>query len=261
MRSISMRSISVFIASLTVMFATLAGVPSWGQEFRVETDVYVDEETKPAIETLTIFADGIVYDFLLTGVEEITLFDRQRQRMVLMDTQRRVKTELSTESILGFVAQMQTHLNEAQRAFLLAEEMQVDTDEEGWLSLGNDRVAYRAEGIKPKMHEAALEYQQFADWYARLNAMRVGNLPPFARIRLNSELARRGMIPKTVERTVTRKRGVSEVSQTLRSQHLANWRLSHTDRKLIDKAGTYMASFPTVSFRDYLQLPEAVARK
>ena len=254
-----MRSIPIFVAPLAVMLTTCLNVSA--EEFRIDTDVFVDEEVEPVIETLTIFSDGIVYDFLLNGVEEITLFDRKRQRLVLMDTQRRVKTELSTDSILGFVAQMQAHLNEAQRAFLLAEELEINSEDEEWISLGNDRVAYRAKGTKPKMHEAALEYHQFADWYARLNAMRVGNLPPFARIRLNDELAKRGLIPKTVERTVTRKKGLKEIKQTLRSQHLANWRLSSNDRKLIDKAGTYMAAFPTVSFREYLELPEAIARK
>jgi hypothetical protein len=252
-----MRSIPVFIVPLAILLASCTNASA--EEFRIDTDVFVDEETEPVVETLTIFSDGIVYDFLLNGVEEITLFDRKRKRLVLMDTQRRVKTELSTDSILGFVAQMQAHLNEAQRAFLLAEELEVKTEDPDTITLRNDRVAYRANGIQPKMHAAALEYQQFADWYARLNAMRLGNLPPFARIRLNDELASRGLIPKSIERTVTRKKGLKEITQTLRSQHLPNWRLSNSDRRLIDKAGTYMAAFPTVSFREYLQLPEVIA--
>ncbi len=103
-----MRSIPIFVAPLAVMLTTCLNVSA--EEFRIDTDVFVDEEVEPVIETLTIFSDGIVYDFLLNGVEEITLFDRKRQRLVLMDTQRRVKTELSTDSILGFVAQMQAPL-------------------------------------------------------------------------------------------------------------------------------------------------------
>ena len=48
--------------------------------------------------------------------------------------------------------------------------------------------------------------------------------------------------------------------QTVRSQHLANWRLSNTDRKGIDRVGTYLSTFPTVTFREYLALPEAVSK-
>ncbi len=45
----------------------------------------------------------------------------------------------------------------------------------------------------------------------------------------------------------------------MRSQHLANWRLSQTDRKQIDRAGTYLADFAEVSFREYVQLPDEIA--
>ena len=230
-----------------------------GEEFRLETDVFVDGGKEPAVQTLTIFSEGVVYDFLFTGVEEITVFDRDRNRLVLLDTKRKVKTELTLDSILTYVAQMKAHLSEGNQEFLLGEEMKATKDEEGWLSLTNGQVTYRAEGVTPKSKEAAVEYQQFADWYARLNAMRRGNSPPFARIQLNSELASRGLIPKTIERTIVQKRGLQEKKQTLRSQHLANWRLSQTDRKQIDRAGTCLADFADVSFRDYVQLPEVAS--
>ncbi len=235
---------------------TTAGM---AQEFRIDTDVFVGDQKEPVVETLTIFTQGIVYDFLLTGVEEITLFDRDRNRLVLMDTQRKVQTELTMDSILSYVAQLKAQLNDAQREFLLSENSDAASEDEGWVTLSNERVTYRAEGIKPKENSAVLEYQQFADWYARLNAMRPGNLPPFLRIQLNSEMAKRGLIPKTVERTITTTRGLKENKQTLRSQHLANWRLSNTDRRSIDRAGTYLATYPTVTFREYFQLPDMAA--
>ncbi|MCU0960932.1 MAG: hypothetical protein MUF48_12575 [Pirellulaceae bacterium] len=233
--------------------------PGWTGEFRIETDVFVDDGKEPAVETLTIFSEGVVYDFLLTGVEEITVFDQQRERLVLLDTKRKVKTELTFDSLLQYVAQMKVQLSEAKREALLAEELEVQSDDAGWLTLTNGEVTYRAEGTRPKYAEAATEYQRFADWYARLNAMREGNPPPFARIRLNAELASRGVVPKTIERTIVQQRGLQQKTQTLRSQHLANWRLSQTDRKQIDRAGTYLVSFTDVPFRDYLQLPAAAA--
>jgi hypothetical protein len=231
--------------------------PGWAGEFRIETDVFVDDGKEPAVATLTIFSEGVVYDFLLTGVEEITVFDQQRQRLVLLDTKRKVKTELTFDSVLEYVAQMKVQLSEANRETFLAEQLDIRSDEAEWLTLTNGDVTYRAEGTSPKFPEAATEYQLFADWYARLNAMREGNPPPFARIRLNAELASRGLVPKTIERTIVQKRGLQQKTQTLRSQHLANWRLSQTDRKQIDRAGTYLVSFADVPFPEYLQLPAA----
>lgn len=234
-------------------------VPGWTGEFRIETDVFVDNAKEPTVETLTIFSEGVVYDFLLTGVEEITVFDQQRQRLVLLDTKRKVKTELTFDTLLQYVAQMKVQLSEAKRDVLLAEELEIQSDDAGCLTLTNGAVTYRAEGTSPKFPEAATEYQHFADWYARLNAMREGNPPPFARIRLNAELAARGLVPKTIERTIVQQRGLQQKTQSLRSQHLANWRLSQTDRKQIDRAGTYLVSFTDVPFREYLQLPAAPA--
>jgi hypothetical protein len=252
----SMRSIRVALIGLIWMACAGPALNGLAEEFRIETDVFVDNGKEPAVETLTIFSGGVVYDFLLKGAEEITVLDRDHDRLVLLDPKRKVKAELTLDGILTYVAQMKTHLSEADREFLLGAEMKAVTDEEGWLSLSNGRVTYRAEGITPKPKNAAAEYQQFADWYARLNAMRPGNSPPFARIQLNSELATRGLIPKTIERTIVQRRGLQDKKDTLRSQHLANWRLSQTDRKQIDRAGTYLADFAEVSFREYAQLPE-----
>ena len=230
-----------------------------GQEFRVETDVFVDPEKEPVVETLTIFSNGIVYDFLLSGVEEITFFDREKKRLVLMDTKREVKTELTTDSILSFIAQMKAHMVDSRPQFLVGKAAQVHDGDDGWLELSNDRVTYRVKGVSPKEDDAARQFQQFADWYARLNAMR-HNLPPFFRIHLNSVLASKGLIPKTIERTIVSKRGLTETKQTLRSRHLTNWRLSVTDRRMIDRAATNLATYRTISFRDYVQLPAVAAK-
>jgi hypothetical protein len=234
--------------------------PTAGQEFRVETEIFLDEQKEPVVETLTIFTRGIVYDFLRTGVEEITLFDRDRQRLVLMDSKREVKAVLPMDGITSFVAEMKVHLSDERHQHFLSESAEIGEDDEGWLTVSNERIVYRAKGVSPAEQAMALEYQDFADWYARLNAMRPGNLPPFLRLQLNAEVAKRGLIPKTVERTVADNRLLSNKKQVVRSQHLANWRLSHTDRKLIDRASTHLATFREVSFLDYIQMPAVAAR-
>ncbi|MGM0486271.1 MAG: hypothetical protein ACQESR_05860 [Planctomycetota bacterium] len=251
------------IATLASSFLTTVLILGWfgatpgvAREFRIETDVFVGKGKEPVSETLTIFSDGVVYDFLLTGVEEITLFDRDRNRLVLIDTQRKVKTVLTMDDIVTFVAKMKAQLADKQEGFLVSGSGDAVIEDDGWLKLANGRVAYRAKCVKPKEKATALEYQEFADWYARLNAMR-GNLPPFLRIHLNSEIAKRGLIPKTIERTIHAQGALSNKKQVVRSRHLANWRLSKTDRKRIDRAGTYLTTFPSVPFREYIRLPVA----
>ncbi len=249
-----MRSLTRSMPAVVAFWLGMVLVGS-GQDFRIETELFLNDEKEPFQETLTVFTEGRIWDFLRQGDQEITLFDRDRNRLVLMDPKRKMKTELTMDAILSFAAQMKAEFNETQREFLLDENIEAVTDEQGWLTLANDRISYRVELTEPKEKSVVLEYQQFADWYARLNAMR-GNLPPFMRIKVNAEVAKRGMIPKVIERTVIDKRGLSEKKLVVRSRHLANWRLSNSDRKQVDLAGDYLASFPTVSFREYMQLPE-----
>ena len=169
----------VVLATALLWSGCLIGRSAVAQEFRIETDVFLDDQKEPVVETLTIFANGVVYDFLLTGAEEITLLDRPRNRLVLMDSKRKVKTELTMDAIVAFVAEMKAHMNDEQRKSLLGDGAEVTVDEgDGALVLSNDRVTYRAEGMVPADKAAVLQYQEFADWYARLNALR-GNLPPF----------------------------------------------------------------------------------
>lgn len=242
--------------TIVLILGWFGATPGMAREFRIETDVFVGKQKEPVSETLTIFRNGVVYDFLLTGVEEITLFDRDRNRLVLIDTQRKVKTTLSMDDIVTFVAKMKAQLADKQQGFLVDGSSDVVIEDDGWLKLANERVTYRSKCVKPKEKATALAYQEFADWYARLNAMR-GNLPPFLRIRLNSEIAKRGLIPKTIERTINIQGSLTGKKQVVRSQHLANWRLSKTDQKRIDRAGTYLTTFPTVPFREYVGLPVA----
>jgi len=247
---------SMHIGIVVIGMGCLSTSRAWGQEFRIETDVFQDEVKEPFAQTLTIFTNDRVYDFLLTGVEEVTLFDRNHNRFVLMDAQRKMKTELALDDIESFIADLKSRLNDQQRTLLLIGDARATEEEDGWLRLSNDRVTYRVECIKPKTKAAVEQYREFADWYARLNAMRRGNLPPFMRIHLDAEIASRGLIPKTVERTISEHTLLRRKEVTLRSRHLVNWRLSTADRKLIERADTYQVSFPTVTFREYFQLAD-----
>ncbi len=238
-------------ASLFVFMAVV--VTAQAEDFRIDTEIFLDDQKEPVFETLTIFHRGVVYDFLRTGVEEVTLFDRERQRLVLMDTRRQVKTVLPMDSIISSMAELKVQLSSEHGKFLLGESAELGEDEQGWIKLANERITYRAKCIPPDDKTAALEYQEFADWYARLNAMRPHNLPPFLRIKLNSEIAKKGLMPKTVERTIAENRMLSSKQQVVRSEHLANWRLSHSDRRLIDRANAALANFREVSFREYVQ--------
>ena len=246
------------IRPVAIAVTLLAGsaVSAQMDEFRIDTDVFLGEEKEPFAQNITIFTAGLVYDFPMIGPEEITVFDPTRGRFVLLDTERRVKTTLSTQELLEFTAAMKVQADEAGGVFAAAAhpqfEQSVDNDGE-WLTLQSKLLTYRAKGATPKIQDAAASYQQFANWYARLNATRPGSLPPFARIELNRALVEKGWIPEEVELTVNPPSRLVGRKLVVRSRHLPYWRLSNTDRKRIDTAGTHMVEFEAVSFKQYIR--------
>jgi hypothetical protein len=245
------------------------------QDFRIDTEVFIGAETEkkgkePVAETLTIFANGMVYDFLLTDSREITLFDPSRGRFNLLDESRQVKTSLSTQDVLEYVLAFESHAAQSKdRLFEFAARPQFQTTTEEVqqggqsmvkISLTGTPLSYVALGQRPQQPEVVRPYHQFADWFARLNAARPGNLPPGARLALNQALADQGLLPLEVTRTIiTSGTFGRERKLEARTRHLVNWTLSGEDRKRIEHAGDCLVTFQEVSFDQYRATTPATA--
>ena len=69
----------------------LAAIPAVAndKEFRVDTELFLNQEKEPFLQTLTIFTDGAVYDFQLTEPVQTTVFDARRGQFTLLDEARR----------------------------------------------------------------------------------------------------------------------------------------------------------------------------
>lgn len=253
---------ALFVISLIFLMLPDAGTSA--QEFRIETDVLLGDEPKPVAQNLTLFTNGLVYDFPLVGREEITVFDAGRGRFVMLDVQRKVKTTVTTQHLLEYAAAVRVHAEKMDGAFAFAANPKFDQsfdEANGEVVLASEQLTYRAKGSKPKSDAVNQQYQQFADWYARLNGIRPGSLPPFARMELNDALAERGWIPEQVHLTVTGNDRLIKRRVELRSKHRINWRLSKTDRAKIEKAGDYMASFQSVSLSEYSKASGAASQE
>jgi len=142
-----------------------------------------------------------------------------------------------------------------------AEDFQENSQPLTRVILDSPLIRYEVKGQQPKFPQAVREYKEFATWYARLNALRPGNLPPEARIKLNHSLADRGLIPLEVIRTVTASARVGNKKLEVRSRHLVNWTLSGKARKEMKRADDLLVEFTTVSVDDYRKPPATTAKK
>jgi hypothetical protein len=80
-------------------------------------------------------------------------------------------------------------------------------------------------------------------------------------MKLNQALAERDLVPGEIERTVVLERPLSNKVSRARSHHSFVWTLSGTDRKRIDEASKYMASFEAVSPTVYWGASQVASNK
>jgi hypothetical protein len=245
----------------------LAGLPAVadGQEFRVDTELFESQEKKPFLEQLTIFAaDGTVYDLRLTEPQEVTVFDPRHGRFTLLDEVRKAKAAVTTQELLDFSLALETHAGQENNrlfAFCAVPKFEIaesPIERNGQtlteLKLSGRPLTYVAQGLPVQRPEAQKAYRQFADWCARLNATRPGNLPPGARLALNQALAERELLPLEITRIIPAA-GPLGKKQELRSEHRVNWTLCGEDHKKIQRAGDMMATFQAISFDEYRGVP------
>ena len=247
----NLRFISAKITCVILLFAVAT---TQAEEFRIESEILFGDSKEPVSENLTLFSNGVVYDFMLTGSKEIAIFDAARERFVLLDPARKKKLTLTSDVIIQFVTKLRVHEFQKKAPFFFDPEFDETFDEEeNLLTLASPRMTYKVKGIKPEDPSAVVQYRKFADWYSRLNATIPGSMPPFPRLKMNEVLAEKGLIPERVELTITPKKRLVQKQLEVTSRHLIIWQLSNRDREQIEKANTYQATFEAVSFEDYRQ--------
>ncbi|MCA9227760.1 MAG: hypothetical protein KDA47_19200 [Planctomycetales bacterium] len=255
---------SVGLALMVLAVASVAARDTRADEFRIDSAVYRGEENTPLLETKTLFSEGLAYDFMLTGSKEITVLDPIRGRIILLDPKNERLCTVSTEEILRFTAEVRNLIGDNRRETLDPEFTESYDEASKQLTMRSKYLIYESTGVTPKHLTAVAMYRAFADWSARLNAMRPNNPPPFGRLKLNAAIAERNLIPRTVTRTTMSAAGpLSAISRSrlvMRSDHLVVWSLSATDRKEIGQVSDYLTKFKPVTFEDYHAPSATVAR-
>lgn len=247
------------LLGLVCCAATFSGLPcsvipcvAQGQQptnFRINTDIYEDETKPPLRTTETLFFDGVYYDFDDSHSDWVTVIDPVRQRIVLIDRARRLKSEINMAPLQQMVDEARALLSAEQQKKLLSQSaLTQDSATQEWV-LGNEVMKYRCEVTQPSDPRAAHMYAEFADWSARLNAVNPPHYPAFMRLELNRELAEKNVMPKTVRR-VQQGGGRKGV---ITARILATWRLSAEDETAIARVGSYLVDFKPVTQEEFYQ--------
>jgi len=242
-------------AGALVVQLAVSPVPVLAEDFRVENRVFLDDESDPRVETTTIFLNGVVYD-ILSAPSEITVFDPSRGRFALLDTDRKLTTDVSAREIAGFVDRMKERAGEQENPFVAFQakpQFEIQYDETSReLTFTSPWIIYRLVTQDAESKEIARQYREFCDWYARLNyLLNPGALLPSARLMVNAELAQREEVPREVHLTLTPKKGFPPKRIRLRSLHHLVRNVVESDRSRVNQIQQYMKMFKQVSYDEY----------
>jgi len=232
--------------------STVRGNAKSASAFRVDADIYSDPKKAPIKHTLTLFAESVYYDFEDGEFGRVSVIDPQRNRIVLLDRQRQVKSEVPTGEILSKIANARVQADAKLSAATLKDFQNLPSGESVAV-VSNESIEYRSTLYSPALPDMATQYAQFANWSARLTSI-YAPMPPYLRLDLNELIASRKMMPKELTR-ITRK-GIRQSQLICRLQVID--RLSEDDRSKVARAGAMMAEFRSVPINEYWNEPAVV---
>ncbi len=244
------------VANLSACLVVLGGLSrAQAEDFHVNNKLYFPEK-EPVVST-TLFAAGRVYDFL-DKPQETIVFDKNNDLIVILDPQRKMKTEISTGNVSTDIGRLReaarAHTRESIRMSASPKFSETINPKTGQLTLDAKWIQYVVTAEAPKNPFAAKQYNEFADWLVQVNALLNPPMMPFPRLKLNEVLKQRQEIPVKIQLTLGgegRKKPL-----VMRSEHSVQWGLSHADKERIDQVAEQLHTFNEVSFEEYHRPPE-----
>jgi hypothetical protein len=257
---------------LSLLWASVLGALAWagpqglcrGDDFRIESKVYVADEKTPVSQNTTLFRTGIVYDYL-ADPPRVAVFDKPHHRFVLLDALRKQKTDINAEQVLTFCAELRSLAVSGPNSFLKFcgdPKFSPELDEKsGDLIMSSEFITYKLQTMRAKTPEIGHQVREFSDWYHRLNAMtNRGSIPPFARLAVNEELDKQGLIASQVYLSIPPQNILGGKPVFMRSEHAVTWGLLPRDLKKISETGNDLVNFKAVTFAEFMQ-PQVATKK
>ncbi len=254
-----------------------AGAADDGELLRVETEVFEGDSADPLARSLTLFHRDVTWDFLSVVAAdgeqsaataagsfggEIVLHDPARERVVLIDPRRNIRTTVDAIQLERLSVSLAQWARQSDDKLIcwaggpgFGEGVQrVD----GRFELVGPRVRYRVETAAAPSRDLADRYRRFADTAVLLRALlHPGGVPPFPRLAINREVAAAVCLPAEVTLETDPRGGfpgtplAGVLQRQLRSVHRIHPALRSDDLDRIAAAEARMAAAEEVALAAY----------
>ncbi len=265
---------------------------------RVESEIFVGDNKQPVARSLTLFRNGIAWDFLeqpagdntkdanrsdtLSSnpsdeptqtdssqmvLQEIVLHDPARDRVVIIDPKRNVKTQIEAirlERLSVSLASWARKADDRLVRWAAGPDFGDGIQEKGSsLVLVGPRVRYAVDFAAAPSADTSAIYSRFADTAILLKALlHPGGLPPFPRLAINRRVSAAGGIPTTVTLEIDLKSALlGGHSDVVRSVHKAHPQLLAGDLDRIEEAESQVAVAEPVELAVFVAPSSAASAK
>ena len=258
--------VALVVAGVAVT-ASAAGYAR-GFELRVESELFADGAAEPVARSLTLFRAGVAWDFLELAapdapaggmrLAEIVLHDPARERVVVIDPNRDVKTQVETIRLERLSVSLAKWARSADDRLVRwaggPDFGDGITEKEDAMELVGPRVRYAVAYDAAPSTEAAAAYRRFADTAILLKALlHPGGIPPFPRLALNRRIEAAGAIPAEVSLEIDPKLAlVAGRPSRLKCVHKSHPRLLAGDIARIEDGEAHIASAAAVDVADFV---------
>lgn len=224
-------------------------------DFRVDSRIFQSENQSPDSSSLTIFQDGIIYDF--EGNNTITVIAPKFQKIVLIDLKSNIKSELSISQLSDFIKEMSKRAEKSSDATIrFMAQPKFETHQgsnKGERVFQSDQLTYKFEAFVPSQKSIPEQYREYSDLSASLNTLLNHGGPPLARHHANKQLASEGLISTKVTLIIPAHAETNRRKIHLRSEHNVQAEITTEDLEKINQAKSSLEKTTTVALGDYLR--------
>lgn len=226
-------------------------------QFRVETDIFLEDVGKPVSQTVTRFFEGVAYDESRDKGQDITMVDPKRDRIIRFNEAKEIMTVVNISQLTELLRLAKVQAKGGNLAVFLQGAEKVDVSDTE-ITVGDDPLVYKTTLQKHEDSEiattAAAVYRQFADATKLLNAFSGRGDPPFARLVLNEHVQKANALPKQIY--LTSNRGGKD--NKLKCVVHVDWMLSKRDRSRITEIQEMISDYTQVDAAKYNELTNPV---
>ena len=262
-----MRVVSLTAFAFLMAFAFCDHVKS--QQFKIESQIYVNGEDQPSSSNITMFSEGLVFDFQTNGTQshEVTVLQPKQHRIIMLDRLRRMKLVLDDVQLIKMADALRRETSQDKSAGFLVNERFEETLslDNGAATLKSPTITYSLRGSRPTNLKVFPIYSNFIESFTRMQVSDPHAFSPFPRMRLNETIRKVGWIPSEVKVTFQPNPLMKE-GLTATSKHTFIEGLSSTDQAKIAELKTEWLNFEAVDLYEFRHLKkptigEKIARR